>query len=52
MENYDASNIQDNKNGDGIIRTKYQIRTRDRFGPKTNSAQKFNYLWLVIISSA
>ena len=30
--------------GDATIRTKYQIRTRDRFGPKTNSAQNFNYL--------
>ena len=31
-------------NGDATIRTKYQIRTRDRFGPKTNSAQTFNYI--------
>ena len=30
--------------GDATIRTKCQIRTRDRFGPKTNSAQNFNYL--------
>ena len=29
---------------DATIRTKYQIRTRDRFGPKTNSAQNLNYL--------
>ena len=30
--------------GDATIRTKYQIRTRDRFGPKTNSAHNFSYL--------
>ena len=30
--------------GDATIRTKYQIRTRDTFGPNTNSAQNFNYL--------
>ena len=30
--------------GDATIRTKYQIRTRDGFGPNTNSAQNFNYL--------
>ena len=32
------------KYGDATIRTKYQIRTRDGFGPNTNSAQNFNYL--------
>ena len=32
------------KGGDATIRTKYQILTRDTFGPKTNSAQNFNYL--------
>ena len=36
---------------DATNRTKYQIRTRDRFGPKTNSAQNFNYLHLVIVSN-
>ena len=30
--------------GDATIRTKYQIRTRDRFAPNTNSAQKIIYL--------
>ena len=30
------------KNGDATIRSKYQIRTRERFGPKTNLAQNFN----------
>ena len=39
------------ENGDATARTKYQIRTRHRFGPKTNLAQNFNYLRLVISSS-
>ena len=31
-------------NGDATIRTKYQIRTKVEFGPKTNSDPNFNYL--------
>ena len=34
--------------GDATIRTKYQFRTKDRFGPKKNSAQNFNYFQLLI----
>ena len=37
--------------GDATIRIKYQIRTKNKFGSKTNSAQIFNYLQFVIFSS-
>ena len=39
------------KIGDATVRTKYQIRTRDRFRPKKNLAQNYNYHKLVVISS-